>query len=276
MKTLKLKRDDISIDGGTQQREKIDPAVVAEYAESMRCGATFPPISVFFDGAQTWLADGFHRFHARGEAEIDDILCDVYEGTNRDALLFSAGANAVHGLRPTNADKRKSVMVLLNDEEWSHWTDSKISIHCKVTQPFVSKLRKNEADSKIITVIIPPLKPALNLRMKIDDLGKSEELSTDEAENLYSEADAHEDAMQGTISALSDENEILLNQLAAKLFTGSEEERTEYLGRLNFLTEENKQLKILNNGLIKARDSVMRENSSMRKQLTMNAKKMKA
>ena len=276
MKTLKIKRDNISIDGGTQQREKIDPAVVAEYAESMRCGATFPPISVFFDGAQYWLADGFHRFFARGDIGDDDILCDVHQGTNRDALLFSAGANAVHGLRPTNADKRKSVMVLLGDEEWSHWTDSKISIHCKVTQPFVSKLRKNEADSKIITVIIPPLKPALKARMEIHDLGKSPELSTDEAENLYSEADEREDSMQGAISALSDENEMLLNQLSAKLFTGSEEEKASHLGRLNFLTEENKQLKILNNGLIKARDSVMRENSSMRKQLTMNAKKLKA
>lgn len=276
MKTLKLKRSEISIDGGTQQREKINPEIVAEYAESMRRGATFPPITVFFDGAQNWLADGFHRFFARGEAEIDDILCDVHEGTNRDALLFSAGANAVHGLRPTNADKIKSVMVLLKDEEWSKWADAAIARHCKVTHPFVGKLRKNEAVSQPVTVTGDPLKPALNLRMKIDDLGKSPELSTDEAENSYSEADMHEDSMQGAISALSDENEVLLNQMSAKLFTGTEEERTAHLGRLNFLTEENKQLKILNNGLIKARDSVMRENSSMRKQLTMNAKKLKA
>ena len=50
MKTKSVKINDIVIDGGTQQREKIDLAIVSEYSESMRCGSKFPPVIVFFDG----------------------------------------------------------------------------------------------------------------------------------------------------------------------------------------------------------------------------------
>jgi hypothetical protein len=38
-------------------------------------------------------------------------------------VLHSAGANAMHGLRRTNADKRRTVMLLLQDEEWAAWSD---------------------------------------------------------------------------------------------------------------------------------------------------------
>jgi hypothetical protein len=59
------------------------------------------------------------------------------------------------------------------------------------------------------------------------------------------------------------------------LFDGSDEERDEYLSRLNYLTEKNKQLEILNRGLIEARDRVMRENASLKRQGLYAAKKLK-
>lgn len=157
MKTKSVKRNDIVIDGGTQQREKINPEIVAEYAESMKCGAKFPPVVVFFDGAQYWLADGFHRYHASREAEFLDMLCDVHDGTNRDALLFSAGANMAHGLRLSNSDKRRSVLVLMNDAEWTKWSDRQIAIHCKVSNVLVSKIRGElsfdvKKENRVLTV----------------------------------------------------------------------------------------------------------------------------
>ena len=54
----------IRLDGGTQPRAKIDQAVCDEYAERMKAGEKFPPIDVFFDGEDYWLADGFHRISA--------------------------------------------------------------------------------------------------------------------------------------------------------------------------------------------------------------------
>jgi hypothetical protein len=34
--------------------------VIGIYAEMMREGAKFPPIELFFDGCDYWLADGYH------------------------------------------------------------------------------------------------------------------------------------------------------------------------------------------------------------------------
>jgi hypothetical protein len=59
-----------------------------------------------------------------------------------DAVLFSVGANASHGLRRTNEDKRRAVTVLLTDLEWAKWGDMKVAKHAAVSQPFVSSLRK--------------------------------------------------------------------------------------------------------------------------------------
>jgi len=147
-KTIKIK--DIVIDAGTQQRERINDEIVAEYSEAMKCGAKFPAVTVFFNGAEYYLVDGFHRYWAHKSAGIENIAADVHEGTKRDARLFSAGVNNTHGIRLTNQDKRKAVLVLIEDDEWSEWSDNKIAKHCKVTQPFVSKIRK-----EVITVITP-------------------------------------------------------------------------------------------------------------------------
>lgn len=86
----------------------------------------------------------------------------------------------------------------------------------------------------------------------------------------------HLEMLEDALEALREENESLRNQIAAMLFTGSDEERSEHLNRLKELTKENSQLKILNRGLIESRDRFMRENASLRKQGQYAAKKLKA
>ena len=132
----------IRIDGGTQPREGLNNAYAAELAEQVRLGAKPPPITVFFDGANYWLADGFHRFKAYEELGSSTALANVQQGTQRDAILFSVGANASHGLRRTNADKRRAIMRLLTDSEWSLWSDREIAKRCRVDHKTVSKLRQ--------------------------------------------------------------------------------------------------------------------------------------
>lgn len=135
---------EIRIDGGTQSRACINEQAVADYAEAMQGGAEFPPVVAFFDGATYWLADGFHRYQACKRAGLDSIAADVRQGTQRDAILYSVGANASHGLRRTNDDKKRAVLVLLNDPEWSKWPQTKIAQACGVSQPFVSRLVSTE------------------------------------------------------------------------------------------------------------------------------------
>lgn len=149
----------ISITGGTQSRVALNQDAVADYAEVIRLGGELPPVVVFNDGASDglWLADGFHRFHAHHAAGAMEIECDVRVGTQRDAILFSAGANAAHGLRRTNDDKRRAVSILLGDEEWSKWSDREIARVCGVGNKFVGDVRSSicvpNTDSDAIRIV---------------------------------------------------------------------------------------------------------------------------
>lgn len=143
----RLAIETIRRDGGTQPRAGLDQAVVEEYAEVIREGGALPPVEVVYDGTDYWLWDGYHRLAAaeqEGETEYD---CFVTPGTRRDAVLKSVGANADHGLRRTDDDKRRAVEVLLADPEWSQWSDREIARQCKVSHPFVAKIRSKRAES---------------------------------------------------------------------------------------------------------------------------------
>jgi hypothetical protein len=130
----------LRMDGGTQPREEISDELVLEYKEAMQAGAQFPSVVAYFDGSAYWLADGYHRVHAADAAGLQ-VLVDVRQGTRRDAVLYSVGANAAHGMRRTNADKRRSVLALLHDDEWRQWSDREIARRCAVSDRFVNGVR---------------------------------------------------------------------------------------------------------------------------------------
>lgn len=129
-------------DGGTQPRSRLNEEVVAEYAEDMQNGKVFPPATVFYDGQDYWLADGFHRVKAAERAGLDRVAVDLRHGTRREAVLYSVGANAAHGLRRTNADKRRAVVRLLSDPEWSKWSNSEIARQCGVDESLVRGIKR--------------------------------------------------------------------------------------------------------------------------------------
>ncbi len=131
----------IRLDGGTQPRAAILEDVVEQYAADLGRGDAFPPMVLFFDGAAYWLADGFHRYHAAKARQINGLNCEVRQGTQRDAILYSVGCNADHGLRRTNEDKRRAVLRLLNDPEWAAWADREIARAARVSHEFVRGLR---------------------------------------------------------------------------------------------------------------------------------------
>ena len=271
MKTKAVKLSEIVIDAGTQQRENINDAAVEEYAEALRCGAKFPAVSLFFDGARYYLADGFHRYHAHKAVEgMQDILADVYEGTKREAVLFSASANGAHGIRLSNSDKRKSVLVLLLDKEWSQWSDNQIAKHCHVTHPFVGKIRKELIPKEVVTVTTPATKPN-NDGVSFSELPKKE---ADNEDETYTETDHLIDQLRGSVSTLSEENDRLANIAATQVFDGSDEDRAALLGRLDHLVAENKQLRIELDAVKSSRDGYQRENAQLKNQLRMQRKQL--
>ncbi len=131
----------LRLDGGTQPRAELRPELITEYAEAMAGGDAFPPATAFYDGTSYWLADGFHRVRAAETNKYPEIAADVRQGTRRDAVLFAAGANATHGLRRTNADKRRAVLTLLDDGEWREWSNREIARRCGVDEGLVRSLR---------------------------------------------------------------------------------------------------------------------------------------
>jgi hypothetical protein len=133
----------IRIDGGTQPRASINLDAVNEYAEAITSGASLPPPTVFHDGADYWLADGFHRYHANKKIGAVSLECEVIEGTQRDAILHSLSANQTHGLRRTNEDKRKAVMTMLNDPDWVKWSDTDIARFTGTGRQFVVGVRSS-------------------------------------------------------------------------------------------------------------------------------------
>lgn len=131
----------IKADPEIQSRQQLNQEIVKEYKESMLGKDKFPPIIVFDDGKDYWLADGFHRYYAAQDAEIKEMDCEIKKGTRRDAIIFSVGSNDKHGLRRNNADKENAVLKLLGDPEWSQWSDNMIAQKCKVSNHLVSKIR---------------------------------------------------------------------------------------------------------------------------------------
>jgi len=144
------------MDGGTQSRAQLDWVAIDEYAGAMRDGAIFPPIIVFYDGVDYWLADGFHRVRSAEKANLAELPADVRQGTRRDAILHSVSANADHGVRRTNRDKRQAVLMLLGDAEWGGWSDREVARRCGVSHVTVLNIRhelsvKNEQIQKPTT-----------------------------------------------------------------------------------------------------------------------------
>lgn len=123
-----------------QTRESNDPAVVAEYAEAMEAGTEFPPISVVHDGKRYWMWDGHHRLAAARQSGMQDFPCDVAKGSEAEARWMACSANQTHGLRRTNADKRRAVTLAL--ELHPEKSDRAIAEHCGVSNKFVGDVRQ--------------------------------------------------------------------------------------------------------------------------------------
>lgn len=147
----KLPISQIRLDGGTQPRSAINYEVVEEYIESIQAGAKFPPVDVFFDGDNYWLADGFHRRYAFFGADYEEIECTVHQGTLQDAQWFSYAANRANGLYRSNADKQRAVQAALRHPVSAGLSDREIARHVGVSFQCVADWKKRIYQSLVDT-----------------------------------------------------------------------------------------------------------------------------
>ena len=139
MTVTPLALDTIAVAAGTQVRSAINEDVVADYAERLAEGVTFPPVVVFRDGSQSYLADGFHRVLASRREGREVIKAEVRPGTKTDALWYALGANRANGLRLTLADKQHAIRLAL--ETWPEKSAVQLSTQIGCTDAYVGRIR---------------------------------------------------------------------------------------------------------------------------------------
>ena len=130
----------------TQMRYATRAETIGEYAELFDSADGWPfdtKLIVFKDATGVhWLADGFHRYRAAKRVGRSSVHCIIYEGELSDAQDYALSANASHGLRRTNEDKRKAVGAALAMERWAMQSDRAIAEHVGVGRELVGKIRK--------------------------------------------------------------------------------------------------------------------------------------
>jgi len=259
MKTVNIKN--IITDAGTQSRAKISEETVTEYAEAMKAGAEFPPVTLFDDGVEYYLADGFHRFLATERLGKTSIQADVRTGTLRDAILYSLGANRDHGLRRSNADKRKCVMTLLEDFEWGDLSVNEMARICGVSPQLVMAVKQEkDAGEKVSSVNFNAPKKAKPAKLNT--------VVETPVENLAEEKDE-------AVAELMAENQRLSDRLAVEAMEASEEEKQAAGETIAELREQIRILEIENQSLKISRDTFQRENAELKKTLASLQRKLK-
>jgi hypothetical protein len=140
----------IRIDGSTQSRAATSAATVAEYAEAIKEGAEFPPPVLYRDeDGNYWPGDGHHTILGYQRAGRDEVPSRVRSGTQRDAILHSVAANAKHGLKRSNADKRHAIEIMLDDPEWSQWTERQMAKACNVSHTLVANIKRERYSTTV-------------------------------------------------------------------------------------------------------------------------------
>jgi len=263
---MNLNLDKIKIDGGTQSRAKIDQDVVAEYADLIKSGTIFPPITVFYDGVDYILADGFHRYFANRKAGTPNIEVQLHEGTLRDAILFSFSANHSHGLRRTTADKRKAVTAMLEDIEWQDWSDREIAKHCNVSPMLVGTIRKELGATKKETKFMRNGK----------EITQSEKPKKDDPVETFNQAAIIAEIQKAATDNLQKENEDLRDQLTVALAASADDiEKERAASIIADLRSQIRMLEIELKEITISRDTYQRENGELKKQVSSLLKKVK-
>ena len=271
-KELKLK--DIRLDGGTQVRASIREHVVCKYAADMKEGSIFPPLRIFFDGIDHWLADGFHRYHAALRIGVTALFCEVDKGTSRDAILFASGANKLHGEPMDNADKRKVTMMFIEDFEWGEWSNAEIARQVGVSAAFVGKMRGESAPTvrKYTT-------PTGKIAEKRAPTAKDKPAAKAQPSPKETPADpvAPEDGRrQELVNDLIAQNEELNDRLAVAALVATPEEKGAAEGLIKQLREELRIMKLEMAAVKSSRDKFQLENAQLKKQIAMQQRQIKS
>lgn len=135
----------IHIDPDCQVRAQQDKQAVAEYAESMKGGALFPPVELFedTDTGQFFIGDGYHRIAALGELGRKTASAHIHPGGKSAAIRHALEANQSHGERRSSADKRRAISIAV--KMYDKLSNVEIAKICGVSESSVRNHREKVA-----------------------------------------------------------------------------------------------------------------------------------
>lgn len=289
-----LELEQIRIDGGAQSRVELNQETVAEYAQAFTDGAEFPPVVVFFDGASYWLADGFHRYFGARNAGESAIDAEIRTGTQRDAVLYSWGANDKHGLPRSNADKRHIVTAILRDEQGRQWSDRDIAKRFGFSNTFVGNIRRSlsTVDSEKPAERTYTTKHGTTAVMNTANIGVQQHRDAAKARHEEDiERGGHgsarppvADKVEPEIEAPPEYTELdaahdQISELQAELVVARmgdipEEEKQQAAGLIAELHAEIKTLNATLAAVTLSRDTLMEENAQMKRQMAMQRREI--
>ena len=266
-----MKKIDISAirtDGGTQARLKLDYDVVKEYAECMKDGDKFPPVTVFHDGSEYWLANGFHRYFAtksNGELEIE---CEVKQGTLDDAVLYAFSADGRQGLSRSDEDKRSIIIRMLQHPVWGKWSNAEIAKHVGVSKMTVGRVKASlEKDNPAPTKKTYKDKHGNESTIETKNIGKTKEKKVKKDKKKEEPAPETDDQivreLTDALTAVSQENILLKDKIAIGQWDASEIEKIDAQELIAELREQIRLLEIDNRALRESRDTFQNQNSEL-------------
>ena len=132
-------------------RDSWDESTVDQYAEAMLEGAVFPPIIVYSDGENYFLADGFHRVLAAEKLGWREIDAEVRDGGRQDAIWYALAANKIHGLRMSRADVRQAIKRAL--QEFLDRSNREIARQIGCGDQLVSEVRTELEKNRVIPAV---------------------------------------------------------------------------------------------------------------------------
>ena len=256
-----MKLSQITLDPKLMMRKELNQEIVDEYAQAMLDGDTFPDIVIFNDGEHNYLVEGFKRYHAAKQSGLEIINADVQMGTYDDAFDYALTvANRKNGEHYSNEDKRFQLSMALEVPRYKEKSDRELARILKVSNPFVSKMRKatgNQPEAIAIKRGDQEYKMA-NPAKETVNAPANEKKPAEEDKILE---------MATTIESLASDLEEAERRVAVAAMDATPEEKELAAAKLDEMANEVKNLTENNRVLRISRDTKMNEVAEMNKQV---------
>ncbi len=138
---------DVVLDPILQVRECLDETWIVELADLYSGSHTLPPLQVVFDGRRYLLTDGWHRHEAirrawGATAVIAVVVVDASHAADPMAVakMWAAVSNRDAGLRRTDGDKRRAVLLLRSTPDGRKMTHDEIAKRVGVSRSRVTQI----------------------------------------------------------------------------------------------------------------------------------------